>query len=136
MDIGSTVKRLRLSKKMTQEELAEKLGVTVQSVSRWENDVNYPDITVLPLLAELFSVSTDMLLGVHPEKKHGKRKLLRTVEVFELETPEDARALAEEFEEEAFPRMTAYHIDCSEGKVTLTVEKEFGVDLNKMEFKE
>lgn len=60
--ISSNRKRLGL----TQEQLAEKLGVTAQAVSKWENDQSCPDIAMLPRLAEIFSISTDELLGVIP----------------------------------------------------------------------
>lgn len=48
---------------MTQDMLAEKLGVTAQAVSKWENDQSCPDIAILPRLAEIFGISTDELLG-------------------------------------------------------------------------
>jgi transcriptional regulator with XRE-family HTH domain len=48
---------------LTQEQLAEKLGVTAQAVSKWENDQSCPDIGTLPLLAEIFGITTDALLG-------------------------------------------------------------------------
>ena len=49
---------------LTQEELAEKCSVTPQAVSKWENDLTAPDISLLPRLAEIFGVTTDELLGV------------------------------------------------------------------------
>lgn len=52
---------------LTQDQLAEKLGVTAQAVSKWENDQSCPDITMLPRLAELFGITTDELLGCAPE---------------------------------------------------------------------
>lgn len=48
---------------LTQDRLAELLGVTAQAVSKWENDQSCPDITILPRLAEIFGISTDELLG-------------------------------------------------------------------------
>lgn len=54
---------------MTQDRLAECLGVTAQAVSKWENDQSCPDITMLPKLAELFGISTDTLLGVEAPKQ-------------------------------------------------------------------
>ncbi len=59
-------KRIVLHRKklgLTQDQLAEKLGVTAQAVSKWENDQSCPDINMLPKLAELFGTSTDALLG-------------------------------------------------------------------------
>ena len=63
MNIGSIIKELRQKKKMSQEELAEYLGVSTQAVSRWETSVSYPDITLLPLIANVFNVTVDYLLG-------------------------------------------------------------------------
>ena len=54
---------------MTQDKLAEQLGVTAQAVSKWENDQSCPDITMLPKLAELFGISIDALLGCETQKK-------------------------------------------------------------------
>ena len=61
--IGSRIAALRRKKNMTQEELAAALGVTPQAVSKWENDLSCPDITLLPQLAKLLGVSVDELLG-------------------------------------------------------------------------
>ena len=61
--LGSRIAELRRKKNMTQEELAAELGVTPQAVSKWENDLSCPDITLLPQLARLFDVTTDELLG-------------------------------------------------------------------------
>lgn len=61
--LGSRIAELRRKKNMTQEDLANALGVTPQAVSKWENDLSCPDITLLPQLARLFGVTTDELLG-------------------------------------------------------------------------
>lgn len=64
--IVSNRKRLGI----TQERLAEQLGITAQAVSKWENDQSCPDITMLPKLAEIFGITTDALLGItHPEQQ-------------------------------------------------------------------
>ena len=56
---------------LTQDQMAEKLGVTAQAVSKWENDQSCPDITMLPRLAELFGISADELLGMEsPSRVH------------------------------------------------------------------
>lgn len=62
--LGQRIAHYRKSSALTQEELAEKCGVTAQAVSKWENDVNAPDISLLPLLAATFGISCDELLGV------------------------------------------------------------------------
>lgn len=53
---------------LTQEKMAEQLGVTAQAVSKWENDQSCPDITMLPRLAEIFGITTDALLGIRQEE--------------------------------------------------------------------
>ena len=63
LKIGDKIRSLRLQNKLTQEQLADRLGVSYQSVSRWENGVTYPDIEFLPAIARYFSVTTDYLLG-------------------------------------------------------------------------
>lgn len=64
MSIGSTIKRLRLEKGMTQEQLAEFLGLSTNAISQWECDKTAPDISNLPVLANIFEVSADILLGI------------------------------------------------------------------------
>ncbi|MBE6551425.1 MAG: helix-turn-helix transcriptional regulator [Ruminococcaceae bacterium] len=68
MSIGSTIKKLRRERDMTQEQLAEYLGITANAVSQWECDRTAPDISQLPLLARVFNVTTDYLLGVDCDK--------------------------------------------------------------------
>ena len=60
--LGMRIASLRREKGMKQDELAEKLGVSSQAVSKWENDVSCPDIMLLPKLAKELGVTTDMLL--------------------------------------------------------------------------
>ena len=62
MRIGETIKKRRVEMKLTQEELAEKLNVTPQAVSRWENEISLPDITLVPRISEVLKVSCDNLL--------------------------------------------------------------------------
>lgn len=63
MNIGKNIKQLRLQKDLTQEQLAEKLGVSYQAVSKWENDANTPDISLLPEIASFFGVPIDTLFA-------------------------------------------------------------------------
>lgn len=63
--LGENIKRLRREKELTQEMLADFLGVTFQTVSNWERGESYPDITILPEIASFFRVSVDELLGMN-----------------------------------------------------------------------
>lgn len=63
MDIGGKIKEFRVKNKLTQEELAEKLGVTSQAVSRWECGLSLPDVSMIPLISKVLFVSADELLG-------------------------------------------------------------------------
>ena len=78
--IGSRIAKWRKEKGMTQEDLAVKLGVSSQAVSKWENDVSCPDISLLPQLVRLLGVTADELLtGKSDEVKlvpENKRKSL------------------------------------------------------------
>ncbi len=65
INLGESIRRLRHKKGITQEKLAQYLGVSFQSVSKWERALAYPDITLLPAIAGFFGVSTDELLGVN-----------------------------------------------------------------------
>ncbi len=61
--IGERIKQHRKRLGMTQEQLAERIGVSAQAVSKWENNLSCPDISILPELADIFGISTDELLG-------------------------------------------------------------------------
>ncbi len=73
--IGEQIKTLRKEKGLTQEQLADALGVSYQSVSRWELGVCYPDMELLPAIANLFGVSIDELLANDPISKDSDIKL-------------------------------------------------------------
>lgn len=67
MNIGKQIKRLRIEKQVTQETLADYLGVTYQAVSKWENDITTPDISLLPDLSVFFGVKIDELFQLPSE---------------------------------------------------------------------
>ena len=60
---GQRIQRLRKNLNLKQDDIANKLNVTPQAVSKWENDISAPDIQTLPLLADILRVSLDELLG-------------------------------------------------------------------------
>ena len=90
ISIDKTIYTLRQEKKLTQEQLATALGVSVAAVSKWENGAARPDIELIPELANFFEVSTDVLLGYDWRKysigetirrmKNAKKKELEVVE--------------------------------------------------------
>jgi transcriptional regulator with XRE-family HTH domain len=59
--IGENIRQLRTDAGLTQRALAHSLKISIQAVSKWEQNRSYPDITMLPAIAELFSVSIDRL---------------------------------------------------------------------------
>ncbi len=72
LTIGNNIRTLRRKADMTQEELAAQIGVSCQSVSRWEQGTTYPDMELLPVLAGLFGVTVDTLLGMPDIEKERK----------------------------------------------------------------
>ena len=70
--IGENIRNFRKKNDLTQEALADRLGVTYQSISRWENGTTYPDIELIPAIAEALAVTIDELLGM-PQIEKEKR---------------------------------------------------------------
>lgn len=64
--INLRISDLRKKQGLTQQDLASVIGVTFQTVSKWENGVTMPDVAMLPLLAEYFQITVDELLGLRP----------------------------------------------------------------------
>ena len=64
LKLGENLKKFRLKRELTQEQLADVLGVSAQAVSRWENGTTYPDITLLPTIASYFEITLDELMGM------------------------------------------------------------------------
>lgn len=62
MELGNHIKHYRNEKGLSQEELAERVYVTRQTISNWENNKNYPDINSIVLLSEVFEISIDNLI--------------------------------------------------------------------------
>lgn len=80
--IGNRISRLRRQANMTQEALAEKLGVSSQAVSKWENDLSCPDISLLPELAKILGTTTDALLA-------GKNDEVRVIPATQRKNPDE-----------------------------------------------
>ena len=78
LTIGENIRNFRKKNDLTQETLADHLGVTYQSISRWENGTTYPDLELIPAIAEVLSVTVDELLGMSQIEKEK-----RAVETFD-----------------------------------------------------
>lgn len=78
LTIGENIRNFRKKNDLTQEAFADRLGVTYQSVSRWENGATYPDLELLPAISEALSVTVDELLGMPLAEKEK-----RAVEAFD-----------------------------------------------------
>ena len=95
--LAANLRKLRLDKGITQEQAAAKLGVSAQSVSRWETAATLPDVMLLPEIADLYSVLVDDLFK--PDIKDYPNNAQRLMAVYEQShKPEDFLAAAEEFE--------------------------------------
>ena len=81
--ISEKLLNLRKEKGVTQEEVAAKLGVSPQSVSKWENGISYPDISLLPLISDYYGVSIDYLLGKDDAKNRVSPNTLVHIQVKE-----------------------------------------------------
>ncbi len=78
LTIGENIRRFRKKHDLTQEALAERLGVTYQSISRWENGTTYPDLELLPAISETLAVTVDELIGMPKIEK--EKRALETVD--------------------------------------------------------
>ena len=92
INLGEKIKQLRKRDGRTQEELANAHSVTSQAVSRWEANGGFPDMTLLPSIANYFHVTIDELFGYHGEREHRKNEILRKAEA-EIKSDGDNREI-------------------------------------------
>ena len=76
LNLGTKIRELRRRDGRTQDNLAEALGVTAQAVSRWESSGSYPDMEMIPAIANYFHVSIDELFGYHDEREEKIKTIL------------------------------------------------------------
>ena len=107
--LGRRIARLRLECGMTQERLAMKMGVTAQAVSKWENDLSAPDISLLPELARTLGVTVDELLE--------GRKSQEIVPAEPEPQPEPEPETTPSHSDGSRPKKLHIHVDSSDGDV-------------------
>ena len=93
LNIGENIRKNRTRLGWTQTQLAERLGTSVQSVSRWESGGGYPDMELLPELARVFDVSVDELFGSGNREKPDENEMLQTAyKIFYTPDPSPKKA--------------------------------------------
>ena len=139
--LGRRIARLRLARTATQERLAKELNVSPQAVSKWENDINYPDISLLPDLARFLGVSVDELLSgasasaqesVAAQESAADRE--RTTEVVSVADDEPAEIVeepAEDADQGIATQSSGFSFGKLFGKSMIKVEKNDETDDNK-----
>lgn len=87
--LGERIKELRLHDGRTQEALAGKLGVTAQAISRWEKGICYPDMELVPSIANCFGVTIDELFGYENDREQRIEAILKAVEGYGIRSRAD-----------------------------------------------
>lgn len=96
MNIGNKIKELRKKRRITQEELAKSIGISFQAVSKWENGITLPDITLVPMIASYFGVSMDELFDYNLQKIEVEiEKITTEAYKFRESDPEMSRRILE-----------------------------------------
>ena len=97
MNIGNKIRELRKQRGITQEQLAESIGISFQAVSKWENNIVLPDITLVPVLASYFGVSMDELFDFNlKEIEHAVRIITEKAYQYRESNPAESRRILEE----------------------------------------
>lgn len=73
INLGENLRKFRLKRELTQEQLAEIFNVSPQAISRWENNLSYPDLTMLPSIANFYNTSIDELIGMEEIRNSEKQ---------------------------------------------------------------
>ena len=139
--LGRRIARLRLAKTATQERLAKELNVSPQAVSKWENDINYPDISLLPDLARFLGVSVDELLSgasasaqesvAAQESSAARERATKVVSVAADELAEIVEEPTEQDNQGIAVQSSGFSFGKLFGKSMVKVEKNDEVDDNK-----
>lgn len=97
MNIGNRIKELRKARGLTQEQLANAIGISFQAVSKWENNIAYPDITLAPVLANFFEVSMDELFDFSlAEKEKEIKEIVNEAYKYREDDPSKSREILDE----------------------------------------
>lgn len=89
LNLGTKIRELRRRDGRTQEALAETLGVTAQAVSRWESGGSYPDVEMIPSIANYFGITIDELFGYHNDRESKIDTIINKIESFGIKSRGD-----------------------------------------------
>ncbi|MBR5633013.1 MAG: helix-turn-helix transcriptional regulator, partial [Clostridia bacterium] len=89
LTLGEKIKELRRRDGRKQEDLAAALGVTNQAVSRWEKDGSYPDMELIPAIANYFGISIDELFGYENDREKKIDAIIEKIDSFSIKTRSD-----------------------------------------------
>ena len=113
--LGEIIRELRKKEEISQEKLAEYLGVSFQSISRWENGLAYPDVTLIPAIARYFKVSTDILFDMENENSAERQTIINsTYAEYQRDGKLEARKKLMESAIKEFPRNYHYMMNLAE----------------------
>ena len=124
MNIGKNIKQLRQQKNLTQEQVAEKLGVSYQAVSKWENNANTPDIALLPKIANLLGTSIDALFSVNIANYSDIHSFMKDDDVIRVVQMRGTKVLkvSSSFSPNEPPMEIAFPHDCNDSTQYFKVE--------------
>ena len=89
LNLGNKIRELRRRDGRTQEDLADALGITSQAVSRWESGGSYPDMEIMPALANYFGVTIDELFGYHNDREKKIDAIIERINEFGIRSRDD-----------------------------------------------
>jgi len=89
LNLGEKIRSLRKRDGKTQESLADALGITCQAVSRWESGIAYPDMELVPAIANYFGITIDELFGYHSDRDKKIDEILAKVDAYGIKSRED-----------------------------------------------
>lgn len=135
-DIGERIRELRRKKDMTQEKLADSLGVSYQAVSKWETGVACPDLSLIVPLARLFHISTDELLGYKDRRAELENLWQKALRLGEHETLKVSKTALKEYphDETFLYRRACDEYICAE-KITNEAQKRVYLERSVQHFK-
>ena len=95
LNIGTKIRELRRRDGRTQESLAEVLGVTSQAVSRWESGGSYPDMEIVPSIANYFGVTIDELFGYESDREKKITAIINKIDEYDIKYSDDGKWVEE-----------------------------------------